>query len=290
MKTYQIVTDATADLTQDVVQALGIDVIPMEYDIDGEVHTFAPGGSDISLETFYSQLRDGRQAHTSQINPLVYKEHFERYLAQGMDVLYICFSSGLSATIQGAHTCIQKLQEKYPDRRIYCVDSLCASSGEGFFVYSAKKKQDEGMEIEELNQWLNDHRLNVCHWFTVDDLGHLRRGGRISSATAIMGTALQIKPILHVDEEGHLINMFKVRGRKKSLSGLMEHMSQTWTPELGTEVFIGHGDCPADADYLASLIRDKHPQAQVSIFPIGPIIGAHAGPGVVALFFWGSSR
>ena len=290
MSLYQIITDATVDLSLEMEKELDICIIPMEVEIDGQAFTFSPSEGNLSSKNFFTAMREGKKARTSQINPMVYREYFERYLSQGMDILYLCFSSGLSSSIQSARIAMKELAEAYPQRKLLCVDSLCASAGEGLFVYTAVMKKRKGMELLALHSWLEEHKLNLCHWFTVDDLQHLRRGGRISATTAVVGTALQIKPVLHVDDEGHLINMAKVRGRKKSLTALAEHMEEAWTPELDDTIFISQGDCPEDAAYLSDAIRRFAPDAKITVFDMGPIIGAHAGPGVVALFFWGSKR
>jgi DegV family protein with EDD domain len=287
---YQIITDATADLTEEYLRELGVDMIPMELDLDGQPFTFLPGRGNITPEEFYDALHQGRWGRTSQINPAVYESYFESYLSQGIDLIYLCFSSGLSGTVQTARVCMEQLAEKYPQRKLLCIDSLCASVGEGFLVAAAAQRQKMGMGLCDLGRWLEENRLKVCHWFTVDDLQHLRRGGRVSSATAIMGTALQIKPVMHVDNEGHLINVSKVQGRKKALAALVQRMTASWTPELGRTVLIGQGGCPEDGQYVADLVKKAHPNAEVSVLPIGPVIGAHTGPGVVRTLFRGSQR
>ena len=289
MSDYQILTDATVDLTDSWAAKIGVDVIPMDVDLDGAPYTFGPGGN-LSAEEFFAAMRQGKTATTSQINPAVYEAHFEKYLSQGKDILYLCFSSGLSGTIQAANICMEGLREKYPERKLVCIDTLSASNGEGFLVTAAAGRQAEGMEFEALVQWVEEHKLKVAHWFTVEDLGHLRRGGRISAATAIVGSALQIKPVMHCDDEGHLTNTGKARGRKKSLLAMIEHMDASWTPELGKQAFICHGDCLDDAKFMKQVILERHPDAEITIFHMGPIIGAHCGPGVIALFFWGTER
>lgn len=290
MADYQIVTDATADLSPELLEATRAAVISMNLDIDGAPYVYGPEGGTISPAQFYAALREGKTATTSQINPTDYEAYFERFLSRGVDVLYIAFSSGLSGSYQGSLIAAESLKEKYPDRKVLCVDSLCASVGEGFLVYAAALRQQAGDDIDTLYNWLNDNLLKVAHWFTVDDLGHLRRGGRISSTTAVLGSMLQIKPVLHVDNEGHLVNVSKARGRKRSLEALADKLDETWVPEMGSYVMIGHGDSQADADFLASLIKQRHATAQLSVMPIGPIIGAHSGPGTIALFFWGTVR
>ena len=231
-KTYQIITDATADLNAELMQESGLEMLPMDVEIEGKRYSYAPVGGDLGEAEFYRALQAGKRASTSQINPLVYESCFERFLKAGMDVLYVCFTSGLSGTIMAAQTCMEELRERYPERKLICVDSLCASAGEGRLARRAAKMQREGHSLEETAAWLEENRLHVCHWFTVDDLQHLRRGGRISAATAIVGTALQVKPILRVDETGHLENVDKVRGRRRALSALVERFDETWAPEL----------------------------------------------------------
>lgn len=287
---YRIITDATADLPLAMVKELEIAVVPMEYVLDGQVCTYAPADDETSIKEFYAALRNGKMANTSQINGLVYQQIFEEYLSRGEDILYIAFSSGLSATKYAAELCMEELREKYPERKLVCIDSLCASAGEGLLVYTAVQKQKAGMTLDELTTWLTENLLHLCHWVTVDDLNFLKRGGRISASTAVVGSMLQIKPIIHVDDEGHLINVGKARGRKKSLQTLAEEMENTYLPEQNELVLIGHGDSYEDAAYLKSIIQEKYRQLDVRIVPIGPIIGAHAGPGVIALFFYGTKR
>lgn len=287
---YQIITDATADLSPEQVCRLGVDVIPMALDLDGTSYTFGSENDSITTEEFYTQLRQGKMATTSQINPTIYQEHFTRFLNQGLDILYICFSSGLSGTIQAARLCMADLREAYPGRALLCVDSLCATGGEGFLVREAVARQRAGLPVDELAQWLEEEKLHVCHWFTVDDLDHLRRGGRISAATALVGSALQIKPVLHVDDQGRLVSMDKARGRRRSITALADRMDAAWTPERGRLVHIAHGCCPGDAEFLRRTVLERHPDAEVTIYDVGPIVGAHGGVGILTLFFWGTRR
>ena len=289
-KTYQIITDATADLNAELMQESGLEMLPMDVEIEGKRYSYAPVGGDLGEAEFYRALQAGKRASTSQINPLVYESCFERCWKAGMDVLDVCFTSGVSGTIMAAQTCMEELRERYPERKLICVDSLCASAGEGLLARRAAKMQREGHSLEETAAWLEENRLHVCHWFTVDDLQHLRRGGRISAATAIVGTALQVKPILRVDETGHLENVDKVRGRRRALSALVERFDETWAPELDGTVMLGHGACLEDAEFVAGQLRERHPGIEIDIVYMGPIIGAHTGPGTVALLYWGSKR
>lgn len=287
---YQIVTDATADMCpamrNDLPQLL---VLPMEIMVGEDPFTYGPDGN-ISAEEFYAKQRSGKFASTSQINPVVYTEYFEKILKRGMDILYLCFSSGLSGSIQNAQIAVSELSEKYPERKLICIDTLCASVGEGFLVREALRKQAEGMELSELAEWVQAHCLEVCHWFTVDTFEHLKHGGRVSAAAAAMGTLLQIKPMLHVDREGRLEVKEKPRGKKRAMAAQLERMKKGWDPSEGRLVVIGHGDDPERAEELKNAVLKAFPEAEVYIAPIGPVIGAHTGPGMLALIFWGTER
>ena len=288
--TYQIITDATADLNGELLAGLpAVEIIPMHVQVNGREYLFGPGGN-ITNEEFYAYLRSGQFATTSQINPETYREHFEAILKQGKDVLYLCFSSGMSKTIQSAQMAIAELQEEYPERTIVCLDTLCAAVGEGLFVMEAARKQAQGMNIHELYSWLEAHRLNLCHWVTVDTFDHLKHGGRVSATSAAMGTLLGIKPLIHVDENGKLVAMGKPRGKKKALEALISNMEKGWLPDISKQVIIGHGDSPDVAQELRDMVANRFPEAEIFIAPIGPIIGAHAGPGVMTVFFWGDNH
>lgn len=287
---YRIFTDATADLTGELLAGLPeVEVIPMEITLGDHEYTHGPGG-DLTVEEFYAAQRAGQFAFTSQINPAVYFRHFEPCLAAGEDVLYLCFSSGLSGTFQTACLCAEELREQYPARKILCLDTLCASVGEGFLVREAARKQAEGLSLEELAAWVEERRLQVCHWFTVDTFDHLKHGGRVSGAAAAVGTLLQIKPMLHVSQGGTLEVAEKPRGTKHAMAAQLSRMERSWTPEESPLVVVGHGDCPDRAQALAERVREEFPKAEVFIAPIGPVIGAHTGPGMLALIFWGTER
>ena len=204
--------------------------------------------------------------------------------------MYLCFSSGMSGTFQSAQVCVEELREEYPDRNIVCLDTLCASVGEGFLVCKAARRQAEGYTLEELSRWVTLHRLEVCHWFTVDVFDHLRRGGRVPAGTAVFGTALQIKPLLHVNQDGELAVVEKPRGRKQAIKAQLAKMEQSWLPEMGKTVVVGHGACPDGARVLQDAVQDRFPEATVLTADIGPIIGAHTGPGMLALTYWGNAR
>lgn len=287
---YRILTDSTGDLTPELVQELDLTVIPMEFTVDGKSYRNYPDGHEMSAKDFYDLLRAGKTSTTAQINSHEFTEWADPILQAGEDLLYIAFSSGLSGTCQSALLAKQELSEKYPDRKFLVVDSLCASMGEGLLVYYAAKMQQEGKSIDEVYQWLQENKLHLCHWFTVDDLNHLKRGGRVSSAAALFGTMLGIKPVLHVDDAGHLIPVAKIRGRKQSLDSLVAHMEETVTEPEKQVIFISHGDCLQDAQYVADNIREKWKVKDIVLNEIGPVIGTHSGPGTVALFFLGSKR
>lgn len=290
MGEYKIVTDATADITLEDAAAIDIAVIPMQFMMGEESCTFGLGEGDITAKEFYDSLKAGKTASTSQITPYVYEEFFSKYLKEGLDILYVCFSSGLSDTINSARVAVENLKEEYPDRKVLIVDTLCASVGEAMMCDAVARKKRDGMSMEDLAKWVEDNRDNACHWFTVADLGHLARGGRISAVTAIAGTALNIKPILHLDITGHLVNVTKVRGRKKSIGALVDKFKEGYDAGYGKEVFIGHGDCIEDSNKMADGIREVCPDINVHIYPVGPIIGAHTGPDILLVSYFGNNK
>jgi DegV family protein with EDD domain len=290
MKDYIIVTDSTADLTGFLAKELGILTIPLTFELEGVSYKDEPDNGELSLHEFYERLRKGEKSVTSLVNSEAFLVLFESLLQTGKDILYIAFSSALSGTYNSSLLAREELLEKYTDSKIYCIDSKAASAGEGLLVYTAAKKKEAGLNIDELNEWILNNRLNLCHWFTVDDLNHLKRGGRVSAFSASIGTALNVKPILHVDNEGRLIPMEKVRGRKKSLYALLNHMIETCTNPDDQVVFIGHGDSVEDAEFLAELIREEFNVKDIVINTIGPVIGTHSGPGTIALFYFGKER
>ncbi|MCF2651189.1 DegV family protein [Anaeromassilibacillus senegalensis] len=287
---YKIVTDSTIDLTQKMIEELELTVISLRFTIDGKTYKDKSDMSEMSTETFYAKLREGKMSTTSQINADEFTRTFEPILEAGEDVLYIAFSSGLSGTCQSAYIARDELKEKYPERKIYVFDSLCASMGEGLLVYQAALLKRAGTDIDSLYKWLGENVLKLCHWFTVDDLNHLKRGGRVSTTAALVGTMLGIKPVLHVDDEGHLIPVSKVRGRRQSLDALVQKMAETAIHPDEQTIFISHGDCLKDAEYVAEQVRSKFGVKNIQINFVGPVIGAHSGPGTVALFFFGTQR
>ena len=288
MSDFVIVTDSSADLSAEMVAELGLEGLPLSFTVQGKTYHNYPDGREMDLNAFYRMLREGEMATTSAVNVSDFTETIEPHLKEGRDVLVVAFSSGLSTTYQSSVIAVNELSEQYPERKVYVVDSLCASLGQGLLVWYAARMKNEGRGIGAVRDWLEENKLHLCHWFTVDDLHFLKRGGRISAATAVVGTMLSIKTVLHVDDEGHLISMGKARGRGASLTALVDHMEQTAT-DVDT-VFISHGDCLADAEKVAADVRKRFGTRDVVINTIGPVIGAHAGPGTVALFFLGTKR
>ena len=287
MSDFCIITDSGSDLTQAMAAALNISIVPLTVNFKGQSQS---DSVDDGVREFYDGLRSGEAATTSAINPTGWAEKIEPILAGGQDVLVIGFSSGLSTTYQSAVIAAEELKEKYPNRKIRVVDSLCASLGQGLLVWYACKKRDAGMSLDELADWLEENKFRLCHWFTVDDLMYLKRGGRVSAATALVGTMLQIKPVLHVDNEGHLINVSKARGRKASIEALAKKLGELGLEGENSTVFISHGDCIEDARYLEAILKEKYGVKEVIIGYVGAVIGSHSGPGTLALFFLGHNR
>ena len=287
MTNYQIITDSGADLPTDLLASLDVKLASLSLLFRGQL--LADSVTD-ETKTFYQAMREGESATTSAINPDGWAAVMEPVLKEGKDILVIAFSSGLSTTYQSAVIAADELREQYPQRTIRVVDSLCASLGQGLLVWYACQKRDAGMELGELADWVETRKWNLSHWFTVDDLRYLKRGGRISAATALVGTMLNIKPVLHVDEEGRLVSVTKTRGRKASIQALLQQMEATMLPAENDAAFICHGDCLEDAQLLASLIKERCGVKEVFIGYTGAVIGSHSGPGTLALFFLGSQR
>ncbi|WP_295581853.1 DegV family protein [uncultured Oscillibacter sp.] len=290
MRDYVIMTDSCCDLTAQMAEELELAVLPLSLEMGGQTYRNWLDGRDIPFETFYGRLRSGETATTSAVSVGDFEEAMRPILAAGKDILCLSFSSALSTTYQSASIAAQSLAEEFPQGRVLVVDSLCASLGQGLFVYLCAMEKRKGRSLEELRRYAEDIRGRVCHWFTVDDLNHLKRGGRINAATALFGTMLAIKPVMHVDDEGRLIPVSKARGRKASLLALVDHMEQTAADPAGQTVFISHGDCAEDAGFVAEEIRRRFGTADIRINYVGPVIGNHSGPGTVALFFLGNRR
>lgn len=287
MPDYRIITDSACDLTAEMLTALNVKSVPLTVLFRGANRNDCV---DASIKEVYDGLRAGEAATTSAVNPDRWASVMEPDLAEGRDLLVIAFSSGLSTTYQSAVIAANELLEKYAGRKIYVVDSLAASLGLGLLVWYTCRKRDEGMSLEALRDWVEENKNHLCHWFTVDDLMYLKRGGRVSAATAIVGTMLQIKPVLHVDDEGHLINVAKARGRKASIDALARKVGELGADYDNSTCFISHGDCLEDAQYLAGQLKEKYGVKEVVIGYVGAVIGSHAGPGVLALFFMGNHK
>lgn len=289
-KSYVVMTDSSADLTAELVEKLGLDVIPLSVNVGEKSFMNYPDEREIGSHEFYEMLRGGANAKTSAVNVDTFVNAMSVHLKQGKDVLYLGFSSGLSSTYNAGAIAAEELRAAYPDRKILTVDTLCASLGQGLLVYLTVQKVLAGATIEEAAAFAEENRLHLCHWFTVDDLFFLKRGGRVSAATALVGSALGIKPVLHVDNEGHLINVSKARGRKNSILALVDRMEKSAINPAKQTIFISHGDCLADAEFLADELRKRFGISDITINFVGPVIGAHSGPGTLALFFLGEER
>lgn len=290
MMQFEIITDSSANLPEDMIETCHLTILSLSFFVDKVEYFGYEKGKLTDLSQFYEMMREKKDITTSLVNTSVAMEQCETLLKEGKDILYIGFSSGLSGSYQSVAVALDELRERYPERKIYSVDSLAAALGEGLLVRYAIDLREEGKNIEEVAEWLLENRLRLCHWFTVDDLFFLKRGGRISATTALLGTALNIKPILHVDDEGHLIMMEKARGRKKSLDALVDHMQQTIENPENQYIYISHGDCLEDANYVANKIKELYSVKEVFVRILDPVIGAHSGPGTLALFFLGSKR
>ena len=288
MSEYIIITDSACDIKPEILEKWGVPFCSLTLRFEGEEKEYS--NFDLTATEFSAKMLEGGIAKTAAVNVEVFSQCFEKYLEKGIDVLYIGFSSGLSTTYNSGRLAALQLQEKYPDRKIIAVDTLSASAGFGLLLYLTIKKKNEGATIEEAAKFAEELRFNLCHWFTVDDLMYLKRGGRISPTVAFVGNVLGIKPVLHMDNEGHLINMTKVRGRRTSVEALAQKYDELALNTKEGTLFISHGDCLSDAESLASIITNKHGVDVEIITDVGPVIGAHTGPGVLAFFFVGKER
>ena len=288
MSNFSIITDSGCDLNSCDLQELGVISVPLTVMLQGEAHDdFA---TDAERKTLYDAIRNGEMPTTSAINPDRWASAMKSLLEAGQDILCLCFSSGLSTTYQSAVIAAEDLKAEFPDRKILVIDTLAASLGEGLLVWYACKKRDEGLSLDEVAAWVNENKYHLCHWFTVNDLMHLKRGGRVSAATAIAGTMLNIKPVLHVDDEGHLINVAKCRGRKASIEALAKKLAALGANYNNSTVFISHGDCAEDVEILTDILKNQYGVQNIFIRLVGSVIGAHTGPGVIAFFFLGDHR
>jgi DegV family protein with EDD domain len=288
MSHYVILTDSGTDFTKEMIEELDVELLDLWVTRENEEPV---PNSSLDLSEFYAFLREKKSASTAAVNIDSFIEIMTPILEAGKDILYLGFSSGLSSTYASGKLAADELMEKYPDRKIYTVDTLAASLGQGLLVYLAAKRRLAGESIEAVRDFVENTKLNLCHWFTIDDLFFLKRGGRVSGTTAVVGTMLGIKPVMHVDNEGHLINVAKARGRRASVDALFDKAKNTMIGErANSSVFISHGDCIEDAEYLAERIKNEIGVKEVRIAYVGSVIGSHSGPGTLALFFLGSER
>ncbi len=288
---FEIVTDSSCNLTEEMIDDLGVHILPLVFMSEGQEYRSYLKGEKTDLKQFYTMMREGKVFTTSLPNMADAEALFRSLLEVGKDVLYLGFSSALSGTHEAVRMLCMQLASEYPERTVRAVGTLAASGGQGLLVYHACMKAREGATLEETARWVEENRLHLAHWFTVDDLMFLLRGGRVSKVSAYMGTMLNIKPVMHVDDEGRLIPMEKVRGRKKALQALVKHMEDSaWKPVADQPVFITHGDCIEDVEYVSDLIREKFGDVKITVNYVDPVIGAHSGPGTLALFFLADQR
>lgn len=290
---FEIITDSSSNLVEEMIDDFGLHILPLTFMVDGEdtVYQSYLKGQHTDLAQFYTMMRDGKVIKTSLPNLAESEALMRSLLEQGRDVLYIGFSSGLSGTFEATELLVKQLVGEFPERTIYAVDTLAASGGEGLLVWHAVQRARAGASIHEVRDWVEANKLNLAHWFTVDDLMFLFRGGRVSKTSAWAGTMLNIKPVMHVDDEGHLVPLEKVRGRKKSLNALVDHMEKSATAPIDQQmVFITHGDCLEEAEYVAEQVKSRFGVKEVVINYVDPVIGAHSGPGTMALFFLADKR
>ncbi len=287
MNSYVIYTDSACDMTPEMLTSWGVKRCDLSFQFDDEDTVYT--NYELTAEEFYQRMRDGGVAKTSAINSETFRVWFEEELKNGRDVLYLGFSSGLSTTFNCARMAAAELEEAYPERRVRVVDTLAASAGFGMMVYLTAKEKEKGASLEEAACFAEKICLHMCHWFTVDDLVYLKRGGRVSSAVALLGGVLGIKPVLHMDNAGHLISRSKVRGRKAALKALADKYGEL-ALDRESPIFISHGDCADDAALLASMLQEEYGVSVEQTVFVGPVIGAHSGPGTMALFFLGKER
>lgn len=290
MNMYRIITDSCCDLTQELADELDLSVVPLYVNYKGNSYANYLDERELKTKEFYDGMRAGEMGSTNAVNPTQWKEAAKTVLENGQDVLILAFSSGLSTTCNSAMIAAQELEEEYPERKVLVVDTLGASMGQGLMCWYVAKKAAEGVSLEDLRDYAESIKPHMAHWFTVNDLFHLKRGGRVSAATAVVGTMLQIKPVLHVDDEGHLVSVSKARGRKGSLDAMVAKFGEDAMDPQNQTIFLSHGDCLDDAKYVGEQIQAKYGVQDVKYSYVGPVIGAHTGPGVVALFFYSKQR
>ena len=288
MNDFVIFTDSGCDIPRATLDQWGVRYCWLTYVFEGDERQY--GNYDMPYREFYDRVRAGGLARTSAVNAETFRAGFSPVLEQGKDILYIGLSSGISATYNNAVIAAEELRELYPEREIRCVDTLGASAGSGLLLYMAVQKKEAGGSLAECEQLVLDNRMKLCHWFTVEDLVYLKRGGRISAATAFVGNILSFKPVLHVDDNGQLVNMFKVRGRRASLEAMADKYGELALNKAGGTVFISHGDCADDAKRLSDMLLERYGVKVAMTVYVGPVIGAHSGPGTMALFFLGEQK
>lgn len=284
MREFVITTDSTVDLPKELLAEKQVDVLKLSYVIDGV--TYEDMG-ELTCKEFMDKIREGAMPTTSQVNPEQARDKFEPIVKAGKDILHIAFTSGLSGTYNSERIAAEELMEEYPDAKIVVIDSLCASMGQGLLLYKALELRDAGKSMDEIASWVEENKLNVCHTVAIDDLYHLHRGGRVSKASAVVGSMIGIKPILQINEEGRLVVIAKERGRKKSLMSLISRMEQQSKGFENDVAMIVHGDCEEDAQFLKKQINERFGVDNVIINGIGAVIGSHTGPGVISVFFMG---
>lgn len=287
MNEFVIVSDSTVDLPKEYLQSKQVPIISLSYIMDGVTYEEMDG---LSHKEFFEKLRAGSLPTTSQINPEQAREALEPFAKEGKDILYIGFSSGLSGSYNSVRMAAEDLKEEYPDINIITIDSLCACMGEGLLLYKALELKEHGMSMEEIAKWVEANKLHICHNVTVDDLNHFHRGGRISKTTAVVGSMIKIKPIIHMSDEGKLVVIGKERGRKKSLVSIVDRMEKQMQGYDNDIVMITHGDCIEDAEFVKKQVEERFGIHNVMINGIGSVIGSHTGAGVVAVFFMGDKR
>ena len=290
MDDFVILTDSCCDMTARMAADLELEVLPLSLNMEDRVYHNYLDGREITAKAFYDAIRDGADVHTSAVNTQAFLDALRPVLEEGKDILYLGFSSGLSGTYSAGAAAVRELADAYPARKVYAVDTLCASMGQGLLLYLAAQKKAAGATIEQVREYAEETKWKICHWFTVENLMHLKKGGRVSATAAIVGTVLNIKPVMHMDMLGKLAAVGKVRGRRASIRALFEKMREHVVHPEGQMIFISHGDCEEEAQALANLIRREWQVADVVLNPVGPVIGAHTGPGVIALFFVGDER
>ena len=288
---FEIVTDSSSNLVEEMIDEFGLHILPLTFMVDGKEYQSYLKGRHTDLKQFYTMMREGKVITTSLPNLADSEALMRGLLEQGRDILYLGFSSGLSGTFEATELLIRDLASEFPERKLYAVDTLAASGGEGLLVWHAVQRARAGAPIGEVRDWVEENKLHLAHWFTVDDLMFLFRGGRVSKTAAWAGTMLNIKPVMHVDDDGHLIPLEKVRGRKKSLNALVDHMEKSAVQPIDNQmVFITHGDCLEEAEYVADQVKERFGVKEVVINYVDPVIGAHSGPGTMALFFLADKR